>query len=422
MKILFVHPNMPGQYKHLARIMGANPDNKVVFITLPKPNIEIPGVHKVEYTVTREPDPGCHRYLLPTERAIYRGQEAWRVCKKLKDAGFTPDIIVGHFGWGEGLYLKDVWPNSPMLGFMEFYYSPYGSDVAFYDKKDPEPDDCARIRSKNMFHLMNLTQCEWGLTPTFFQLHQHPKEFYSKISVLHDGIDTEAVKPKPDASVTTPSGLTLTAKDEVVTYVSRNFEPYRGFNTFMKAAEIIQKERPNCHIVMVGGDGVSYGRKHPSGRPYFDVLMNEVKLDKTRLHRFGLLPYSKMLDVMYISQAHVYLTVPFVLSWSMMESMAAGCLMVCSDTDPVREVMQHEHNGLLADFFSPEDVAKNVIRALKQQKDLAHLRTNARKTIVDRYALKKLMPMHVSLVEDLAKGEIPPATAKRIDAHHKATA
>ncbi len=416
MKILFLHPNMPGQYKHLARIFGEDKNNQVVFLTKPKPDVEIPGVKKIEYTVTREPNKETHRYLIGLERGVLASQEVWRLCKKMKDEGFVPDVIVGHLGWGDGLFLKDIFPDTPLLAFLEFYYDAHGADVDFLkDEGVTSFDDKARIRMKNSIHLFNLTYCDWGLSPTFFQRDRHPKEFHDKISVLHDGVDVDVFKPQKDKKLTLPSGVTLTDKDEVITYVSRNFEPYRGFPQFMRAAEKILKDRPNAHIVMVGQDGVSYGKHPEDGVPYRHKMMKEVDLDMSRFHYLGYLPQDDLLKVLQISRAHIYLTVPFVLSWSMMESMAAGCLMICSDTAPVREVIEHDKNGLLVDFFDYEKLAETVCGVFDHPTGYQDLRDAARKTIVDRYALEKLLPLHVSMIKEVAEGQIPPPSAKKIE-------
>ncbi len=420
MKILFIHPNMPGQYKHLARMLAADPANEVVFLTKPKPGVEIPGVLKVEYEVSREVDKATHRYLIPVERGIFVAQEVWRVCKQMKDSGFTPDVICGHLGWGEGFFLKDIFLDTPVLSLLEFFYEAHGADVGFLANVDGEAmqaDQAAKLRIKNMIHLSNLTWCDWGVTPTYFQLDRHPKIFHPKISVLHDGVDTDAARPGKGSTLTLPNGLKLSPQDEVVTYISRNFEPYRGIDPFMRAASIIQKRRPNCHIIMVGADGVSYGASLKPGEiPYRQRLLKELQFDKARLHTLGFLSYEEMLKVMQISSAHIYLTVPFVLSWSMMEAMAAGCVVIGSDTAPVREVIRDGENGLLVDFFSPEQIADKVDEVFAHRDRMRDIRHEARETILQRYALDKVLPLHMELIRDLAERRLPPPTAAHIEA------
>lgn len=417
MKILIIHPNMPGQYKHLVKLLAADPANQVVFLTKPR-NITIPGVTKVEYRMSREPRQDTHRYNIGFERAIYQGQEVWRVCKKLKQEGFIPDIVCAHPGWGDALFIKDIFPNTPLLSFMEFYYHAFGADVHF-DKNEPVvADDVTRIRVKNATNLLNLEACDWGVAPTYWQWVQNPKEFRSKISIIHDGIDTDVAIPAETKGVILPNGMALTRKDEIVTYVCRNFEPYRGFPTVMRAIEILIRERPNCHVLIVGNDGVSYGRAAEGKKTYKQQMLEEVKLDYSRVHFIDTLPYEQYLKILQNSDAHIYYTVPFVLSWSATEAMSAGCLVVASDTQPVREVIKDGVNGLLADFFSPTDLAKRVSEALDNREAMKAIRKAARQTIVDNYSLHKLLPLHVELIRDLADKKFPPPAAERIQKLH----
>lgn len=409
MKILFMHPNMPGQYKYLCPAFADDPKNQVVFVTKHK-TVTMPNVHKVTYEVPRNGSPHTHRYMLHAEQAVLQGQEVWRALNRLKkEEGFVPDIVVGHPGWGDALYVKDVYPDAPFFGFFEFYYHSVGADVGF-DPADPvNEDDKARIRTKNMHHLLGLSMADWGITPTFWQHSLHPKEYQSKISVIHDGINTEAAKPDDsDFSIKISDTLTLHKGQEIVTYIARNFEPYRGFPTFMKAAEIILKKRPNCHIIAIGADEVSYGRRPPKGTTYRQTLMKEVSLDESRIHWVGTLPYDHLIRALQISKAHIYLTYPFVLSWSLMESMATGCAVVASDTAPVKEVITHGENGFLVDFFSPEAVANQVFEVLDHPTNMAHVRKAARQSMLDKYDLRKLIPLHKQLIIDVAQGRVPP--------------
>jgi glycosyltransferase involved in cell wall biosynthesis len=418
MKILFIHPNMPGQYKHLARLYGENPDHQVVFISKPREGAPtVPGVHQVLYEVPREPCPGTHRYLMGAERAVLQGQEVWRVCKKLKtESGFTPDIICVHPGWGDGLYLKDIYPDTPILSYFEFYYHYQGADVNFDPELPVSVDDAARIRTKNIVNLMNLECADWGISPTHWQRSVHPETFQPKISVLHEGIDTSVVKPDPTAFLKLDDKLKLTHGDRVVTYVSRNFEHYRGFPYFMRAVKELQERDPNLHIVAVGADEVSYGRAAPNGKTFRKMMLEEVKPDMSRLHFVGQVPYEAYLRLLQVSAAHIYLTVPFVLSWSFLEAMAAGCVMIGSDTAPVREVMQDGVNGVAVDFFSPKDIAEKTLHVLDNPDQYKPMRENARQTIIDRFEISKLLPLHQRLIADVAAKQAVPEVQKDIEA------
>jgi glycosyltransferase involved in cell wall biosynthesis len=418
MKILFVHPNMPGQYRNLCRIAAADKNNTVVFLTKPT-KVEVPGVHKLEYVPARNASHMTHRYILGLEKAVLQGQEAWRACKKLQDEeGFKPDVIVGHPGWGDCLYLKDLWPDVPMLSYFEFYYHGQGVDVGF--EGEVSDDDKARVRTKNTTNLLNLEACDWGISPTHWQKHVHPQAFHNKITVLHDGIDTETCRPDPNATVTLANGKTFKAGDEVVTYIARNFEPYRGLGTFMQAAEIILKNRPNCHIIAVGADGVSYGKHLPQGQTYLSQWKEKVKLDESRIHFTGMVPYDQLIKIIQVGAAHIYLTYPFVLSWSTLEAMATGCLLIASDTQPVHEVVTDGKNGLLVDFFSPEQLAKRVNEALDNREKMQPIRAEARRFVEERYAMKKLLPLHMELIADVARGEPSPLTHEKIESLYAA--
>ncbi|HLF58162.1 MAG TPA: glycosyltransferase family 4 protein [Alphaproteobacteria bacterium] len=406
MKIVFMHQNFPGQYKHLARMFGADGRNEVYFITKPKA-IDIPGVKKLTYKLHREAQKTTHHYITPLESAVLFGQAAARALVGLKKTGFTPDVICAHPGWGESLYVKDVYPSVPLLNYFEFYYRSSGSDVGFDPEIEVSLNDNCRIRTKNTNNLLSLEGCDAGVSPTRWQRKQFPKEFLYKISLIHDGIDTEATAPDKEARLDLPNGKVLTRNDEVVTYVARNLEPYRGFPVFMRAVEEICRRRPHAQIVIVGGDGVSYGRRLPKGETYRAKALSEVKIDAARVHFLGYIPYERYLKVLKVSSAHVYLTYPFVLSWSMLEAMSAGCLIVGSDTPPVTEVLAEGKNGLLVDFFSPKQIADRVDEVLDHKDRFAILRRHARETILERYELNNCLKKHVKLIKSLADGKLP---------------
>jgi glycosyltransferase involved in cell wall biosynthesis len=414
LNLLFIHPNMPGQYKHLARAFGAEGGHRIYFITKHK-TAQIEGVTRVTYGLKKpENPPAPHRYLVPATAAVMQGQQVWRVCNDLKTREqFEPDIVICHPGWGDALYVKDIFPKARVLSFFEFYYRATGADVGF--DTPTTPDDHARVRTKNITNLLSLEQADWGISPTVWQWSLHPREFQPKISVLHDGVDVEQCVPVEGASVTLPNGKSFNAGDEVITYIARNFEPYRGFPTFMKAAEILLRERPNLHIIAVGADSVSYGRRAPEGSSYRQMLMKEVSLPEDRIHFVGTLPYDELLNVLRVGAAHLYLTFPFVLSWSMLEAMACGVALVGSDTKPVREVITHGENGLLADFYSPQDVAAKLGQLLDDKTRNAAMRAAARQTVVERFSLSKLLQLHMQLVREVAAGQIPPPVAKEIE-------
>jgi glycosyltransferase involved in cell wall biosynthesis len=406
MKILFMHQNFPGQFKHLARHFAVDAQNEVLFITRPKA-VEIPGVTKHAYKLHRKPRRDIHHYVSHLESSVLYGQAAGRVMLSLKNKGYVPDVIVAHPGWGESLYTKDIYPDVPLLNYCEFYYLSSGSDVGFDPEIEVTVNDFCRIRTKNANNLLSLEACDAGLSPTKWQRDQFPREYAYKIALIHDGINTDVASPDPKAALQLPNGKTVTRKDEVVTYIARNLEPYRGFPVFMRAAEEICRRRPNCQIIVVGGDGVSYGRRPPKGQTYRSMALNEVTIDPERVHFLGWLAYERFLKVVQASSVHVYLTFPFVLSWSMLEMMSAEGLVIASATPPVTEIIEEGKNGLLFDFFDHKAIADRVDEVLDHKTQMAQIRKRARKTILERYELSACMKKQIELIQDLANGNRP---------------
>ncbi|MBC3919659.1 glycosyltransferase [Undibacterium sp. CY18W] len=402
MKVLFVHQNFPGQYLHLARHLGATPGNEVLFITQ-RTDASLPGVQNFVYKPQRPVTAGIHHYLQETEAAVLNAQNVARVALSLKEQGFTPDVMLAHNGWGEPWYLKDVYPDTPLIGYFEFFYRLHGADVGF----EPGPplifDTGPRIRTKNLGNLLALDAADFGQCPTNWQKSLYPEEYQYKLHITHEGIDTQVAAPNPSARFAIPdSDVELTADDEVVTYVARNLEPYRGFPSFMRSLPSILANRPKAHILIVGGDETSYGPQLSSGITFREQLLQELgsSINSSRVHFLGKVPYSAYIRILQISSVHVYLTYPFVLSWSMLEAMSTGCIVVGSGTQPVEEVITDGENGLLVDIFSPKKIAQRVIDVLQEPEAYAFLRQNARKTILERYDLKTIcLPAQLNLLQ-----------------------
>ena len=310
---------------------------------------------------------------------------------------------MAHPGWGEALFVKDIFPRAPLLNFCEYYYGGVGSDIGFDRQEELTLDAVCRARARNANLLLSLEACDAGVSPTNWQRSRHPAALRDKIAVIFDGIDTQVVKPAKKAQFTLPDGSVLTRDDEVVTYVARNLEPYRGYPNFIRALPRLLELRPKARVVIVGGDEVSYG-KPPEGSPNWrEHMAKEVALDPARVHFTGKLGYAQYLSLLQVSSLHIYLTVPFVLSWSCMEALAAGCLVLASDTAPVKEVIADEVNGLLVDFHSPGAIAERAAAALAAGKSLDGLRKIAREQVIDRYSLAKCLPRQVRLVHNTAQ-------------------
>lgn len=411
MRVLFLHPNFPAQFRHVAAALGKDPNNQVVFGTKnERPEWKIPGVTKALFKPSRNPHPSTHHYVRPLESGVLYGQAVYRIAEQLKAKGFVPDVVYGHSGWGPTLFMKDAFPDTPLMCYFEWFYRARGADADF-DPADPlKPDDLCRIRTKNAPMLLDLYSSDWGLSPTYWQKSQFPQEFQDKITVLHDGVDTEYFQPNEEAKLVLPD-LDLSGADEIVTYVSRGMEPYRGFPEFIESIAYLQEKRPNCHVVIVASERVCYGKALPNKKSYKQHMLEKIPLDMSRVHFVGTLPYGLYKQVLQASDVHVYLTRPFVLSWSMMEAMSSGCLVVGSDTAPVREIIRDGENGLLVDFFSPKQIADRVCEVLDHPTRMSELRTKARQTIVEQYSHAVLLPKHLQLIQELASGHTPTVTS-----------
>jgi glycosyltransferase involved in cell wall biosynthesis len=410
-RILFAHQNFPGQYKNILNVLAREPGHELVFLTQ-RQNQPIANVKQIICRPARRPVAATHPYVRGLEGAVLNGQATWRAATKLKnEEGFRPDIMIGHNGWGETLFLKDVYPDVPLLSYFEFFYSPAGSDIDFDPEFPSTPDTRLRSHVLNAGNLIGLQRADWGQVPTTWQRDQYPRQYHDMLSVVHEGIDTDLVKPDPQAWVALKSkGVTLRHGDEIITYVARNLEPYRGFHIFMRTLPEILKRRPKAHVLIVGGDEISYGAQLPPGQTYRKKFLAEVGkgIDLGRVHFLGRIPYPVFLKVLQVSAAHVYLTYPFVLSWSMLEAMAAECVVIASSTPPVLEVIRDRQNGLLVDFFSTQQIADTIDTVLDHPDRMEHMRKRARKTIVERYDFNAVcLPQQRALVDTLAAGRRP---------------
>ena len=399
MKILLMHPNFPAQFLNLCLVLGPHPDYEIVFMTQKK-ETELQGVRKVYFESSRANDPATHPFVQSVESAVLQGQAVYKAALELKKSGFVPDVILGHSGWGSTLYMKDLFPTAALVGYFEWFYQAHGADLDF-DPEDPLTlDKELRTRVINVPFLMDLTACDAGISPTQWQRQQFPLEYQHKIWVCHDGVQSERYIPAAGAKIQFADlGIDLTQAKEVVTYVGRGMERYRGLPQFMQAMARVQKKRPDCHVVIVGAERIAYGGKKPVGySSYKEWAQKEVDLDWRRVHFTGLLPRNRYLNVLQASSVHVYLTCPFVLSWSMMEAMSAGCLLVASNTPPVQEMLVDGENALLTDFFAVDAIADRIEQALADQAGFQRLRQAARQTIVERYDWRKLLPQQVDFL------------------------
>lgn len=413
MKFLFIHQTFPGQYVHVVHYLR-DAGHEVAFITQRRDH-DIEGVRMLEYF----PAPvalSSQSYVNDLEGGSLNGLAVARLCEGLQREGFTPDIVVGHTGWGELLFVKDVWPNVPLLGYFEFFYRSTGSDLDFDPEFSNTIEDVMRVRVRNATNLLSLDAVDWGHTPTIWQRDQYPTEYHSRISVIHEGVDTERVHPEPSARLWLSGGRSFSRADQVVTYSARKLEPYRGFHMFMRALPKLLESCPKAHVVIIGGDGVSYGRLPEDGTGWREHMLKEVgdRLDLSRVHFVGWLPYQQYLAVLQISSAHIYLTYPFVLSWGLIEAMSTECLVIGSRTPPVEEVIDGTSNGFLVDFFDTDALVEQIRWALDNQAATTAMRQRARQCIVKQFDLKsQCLPAHLALLHRLTGVDPVPRPSKR---------
>ena len=415
MRILFIHQNFPGQYVHVLRRLSRMGGHQVIGLGLNEvePSDGVPDdVAYFRYSLSQGNGAGVHPLVRETETKVIRAEGVARAASRLRHQGFDPDLICAHPGWGEAMFLRAVWPNTPVLCYEEFFYREHGFDANFDPEfLDEQRDwDCvARIIMKNAYLQVTLEQAAWNVSPTYFQASTYPEHWRRKISVIHDGINLQHARPNPSpAPFQLPDGTALEKGQPIVTFVNRCLEPYRGCHTFIRAIPELQRQHPKARLVIVGKTkGVSYGAKCPDGE-WSDRFLAEIEgqYDPSRVHFTGALPYSQFIPLLQLSACHVYLTYPFVMSWSLLEAMGCGCAVVGSDTAPVREVIRHGQNGVLVNFFSPTDLAAAVVEMLNNPERAAAFGVAARETVERTYELNACVTRQLALMDLVASRSI----------------
>jgi glycosyltransferase involved in cell wall biosynthesis len=398
MKVLFLHRFFPAQYRHVAAALAADPANEARFVAAEREAESAdPRVQLSLYMPSRAAHPTTHHYLQFAENAVLHGQAAFRQMRQLAEDGFRPDVICAHAGFGPGMFAADAFPGVPILAYAEWFYRACQSDADFLPGSRIGDDDACRLRLRNAGILVELAAATRIVSPTQFQRDQFPPGIRERIEVLHDGVDTDYFTPGPAGPV---PGLAIPPDAPLVTYATRGLDPYRGFPEFMRAAAILLKRHPGLQVAVAGEDKVFYGAAAPAGETWRSQMLKELpELDLGRVHFLGALALADYRALLRRSTAHVYLTVPFVLSWSLIEAMATGAAIVASDTAPVREAMRDGREGLLAPFASPEAIAARIGEILSTESLRADLSRAARMAALARYSRKSLLPQHVSVIE-----------------------
>jgi glycosyltransferase involved in cell wall biosynthesis len=435
LNLLFIHQNFPAQYFHIARHYAADSANTVVAIgeaVRLRQTPVVPGVIRLGYdlpSIAHKSNPRTHHYVRGYETAVRRGQAAARLMAQIRAQGFTPDVICVHPVWGEALFIRLIWPETPILAYAEWYADPNDSAWDF----DPEFPSTADMRcmaqAGNAARTIAYADATRLQTPTRFQWEHLPPAFQERTDILYDGIRTEEFSPNPDAVLVLEADeknfskenpplpswlprrretLTLTRADTIVTFINRVLEPTHGWHSFTRAIPIIQEACPEAHFVIVGragGDG-AYGPPPASGN-WRDLYLNEIRtrIDPSRLHFTGTVPLETIHRILTVSRAHVYLTYPFSLSYSPVEAMSCAVPLVLSDAEATREVAEHGKHALFVDFHSPEDIAAAVIRLLREPEEAARLGWAARAHVIRHYDLESVWLLQWKrVIETLAAG------------------
>jgi glycosyltransferase involved in cell wall biosynthesis len=420
MKILFIHQNFPGQFKHLAPALAARGHQCLALTLRVREARKWQGVQILPYSLPDRREQRVHPWLVDLDTKVTRGEACFHAARKLREKGFAPDLILAHPGWGESMFLRDVWPGARMALYCELYHHADYPHLHFdpeFDRTDPDLE-ALRIRMKNLNNHIHFPVAEAGISPTRFQADTFPQEFRDRITICHDGIDTATARPDPAVRFDLDGERTLTRADEVITFVNRNLEPYRGYHVFMRALPDILAARPRAQVLIVGGDDVSYGARPPKGQTWKQVFIDEVRdripdPDWQRVHFLGRIPYDRFLRLLQVSRVHAYLTYPFVLSWSLLEAMSCGAAIVASDTAPVREVITHDQTGRLVDFFDGRALVTEVCDLLEDAQARDRLGHAARAHARTAYDLHQVcLPRQLAWVEGLISGARPPGEAQ----------
>ncbi len=417
MKILFIHQNFPGQFKHLAPALAQEGHECRALTLRVDEATDWRGVEVLPYTLPERKRQAVHPWLVDLDTKVTRGEACWRAARALRAEGYVPDLILAHPGWGESMFLRDLWPEARLGLYCELYHEAGYPHLEFdpeFPSREPEINPM-RIRLKNLNNHLHFPAAQAGISPTRFQADTFPSEFRDRITVAHDGIDTAFSRPDPDVILTLKGHAPFTRKDEIITFVNRNLEPYRGYHVFMRTLPRLLQERPNARVIIIGGDEVSYGAQPPKGKTWKQIFREEVRpdivdADWARVHFLGRVPHAQFTRVLQLSRVHVYLTYPFVLSWSLMEAMACEAAIVASDTAPVREVIREDETGRLVDFFDRDALVATIGELLDDAEARARLGRAARQLMVEDYDLASVcLPRQLAWVHALMKLPLEPA-------------
>ena len=419
MHVMYVHQNYPAQFGHIARHLVKNLGWECSFVSL-TPGGVIAGINKIQYKTTGGATVQNHFCSRTFENTVWHCDGVYRAMKGHPE--IKPDLIVGHSGFGSTLFLRELSPTVPIINFFEYFYRAHDPDSDMDFRRDHNwavgEMKYLRSRCRNAMILLDMQNCQAAYVPTEFQKSRFPEEYRDKLQVIFDGVDRsiyhgykESLRPAPEKRETRQIvGKSVPASTRVVTYVSRGFESMRGFDIFMRSAKIIEQRYPDVVFFVVGSDKMSYGGDEEHIKPHKTFKQWTLAQQEYDLSKFVFIEHmdqAQLGKLLAMSDLHIYLTVPFVLSWSMMDALSGGAVVLGSATSPVKEMIRHGENGLLADFFSPEDFADKAVEVLKDPAAHRPLGRSGEQMIVDRYSLEAIVPRMVKLYEDASQVKLP---------------
>ncbi len=399
--VLFVHNNFPGQFRDLAQTLI---DRGVPCCAIGQNHAGgMAGVRMVRYVLPRGTGKDVFHLAVRAEADLIRARSAHEAAKGLKAEGWDPAVIVGHPGWGETVFLKEVFPAAKQIAFAEFFYHAVGYDVGF-DTEFVQPDAESPFRTKAKNAVMSIAYGEADaiVAPTSFQAGALPDAFRTRTRVIHEGVDVEAIRAGPAEPFVLDDGRVIAPGTPVITHVNNNMEPLRGLHIFARALPRLLAEVPGAQVLIIGNPAKRpYGGAAPDGRSWRDVCFDGVEIDPSRVHFLGAVEHSRMLAALRLGTAHVYYTYPFVLSWSLVEAMASGCYVIGSDTGPLRDAITDGVNGRLLPFFDVAALSQAMIEACRAPGNSAPLRAAARATAVEKFSAKAGREAWLSLLRGL---------------------
>ncbi len=386
MHILYVHKNYPAQFGHVAARFVRDHGYQCTFVTN-QPAGESAGVRRLHYDPVGGAKASTHYFARSFENAIAHSHGVYEACKA--EAGLKPDLIVAHSGFGSTLFLRELF-DCPIINYFEYFYHPHNSDLDFRPDFPPLDKDVLRSYARNATILLDLENCNAGYCPTNWQRSLFPENVADKLQVIFDGIDTEFWAPRENIARTV-QGRTIDSETRIVTYVSRGFESMRGFDIFMQVAKRVYREMPNVIFVVVGSERTAYGgdEKHIQASSFFKHVLAQDNYDLSKFIFTGHLPPQSLAEILAMGDMHIYLTVPFVLSWSLFNSLSCGCTVVASNTPPVQELIEHEQTGLLADFYDVDTLAQHAMRVLRDPSGHRHFGEAGRRLICEKYTTEQ---------------------------------